>query len=135
MLGRASHLACPICDASYTVGPQLYHLTCRPSRGTNSVCAQRHVIIRPHHKAERLRGLTFVRVSELYTFSLGSSAEARGGDQAGCCAEVDVVMCDAFLGDKNVGCFDVTRLEFERRTVLIRPRRNAGCGLGKTEII
>lgn len=57
-------------------------------------------------------GLTFVRVRELYTFNVGSSAEASGGDQAGCCAEVDVDMLDTFLDDKNVG-LDGTRLELQ----------------------
>ena len=80
------------------------------------------------------RGLTLVRVSELYTFNVGSSAEARGGDQAGCCAGIEVVMCDAFLDGKNVG-LDATRLEFQRRTIPIRRRRNAGFGLGRIEII
>jgi hypothetical protein len=78
--------------------------------------------------------LTFVRVRELYTFRVGSSAKARGGDQAGCCAEVDIAMCDAFLSGKNAG-LDVARLEFQRRTIPIRLRRNAGFGLGRTEII
>ena len=75
-----------------------------------------------------------VRVSELYTFSVGSSAEARGGDQAGCCPEVEVAMCDAFLDGKNAG-LGATRLEFQRRTIAIRLRQNAGFGLGRTEII
>ena len=75
-----------------------------------------------------------VRVSELYTFNAGSSAEARGGDQAGCCAGVEVAMCDVLLGGKNVG-LDATRLELQRRTMPIRLRRNAGFGLGRIEII
>ena len=75
-----------------------------------------------------------VRVSELYTFSVGSSDEGRGGDQAGCCAEVEVAMSDAFLDDKNVG-LGATRLEFQRRMIPIRLRRNAGFGLERTVII
>lgn len=62
--------------------------------------------------------------------SVGSSAGARGGDQAGCCAEVEVDMCDAFFDDKNAG-LGGTRLEFQRRTIQIRLRRNAGFGLGR----
>jgi hypothetical protein len=96
-----------------------------------------HPSTRHKHRTvlSRLCGLTLVRVSELYTFSVGSSAEARGGDQAGCCcAEVEVAMCDAFLDGKNAG-LDATRLEFQRRTIPIRLRRNAGFGLGRTEII
>ena len=127
-----------MCDASYTVGPQLYHLTCRPLRGTNSVCARRHVIIRPRNEDEASLssyvGLTLVRVSELYTFSVGSSAEARGGDQAGCCIEVEVAMRDVFLDGKSVD-LDTTRGEFQRRTIPIRLRRNAGFGLERTKII
>ena len=80
-------------------------------------------------------GLTLVRVSELYTLSVGSSAEARGGDQAGCWPEVvDVAMCDAFLDGKNAG-LGATRPEFQRRTIAIRLRHDAGFGLGRTEII
>lgn len=75
-----------------------------------------------------------VRVSELYTFSWGSSPEARGGDQAGCCTEEEVAMCDVFFSDKNAG-LDAKRLEFQRRMVLVRFRRSAGCGLGRTVII
>jgi hypothetical protein len=77
-----------------------------------------------------------VRVSELYTLSVGSSAEARGGDQAGCCVEagVDVDMCDVFLDGKSVG-LDATRLGFQRRMIPIRSRRNAGFGLERTKII
>ena len=52
--------------------------------------------------SQQLYGLTLVRVNELYTFSVGSSAETRGGDQAGCCAEVEVAMCDVFLDGKSV---------------------------------
>jgi hypothetical protein len=71
----------------------------------------------------------------LYTFSVGSSAEAHGGDQAGCCTEVDIDMLDAFLDEENAG-LDVTRLELQRRTVSIFLRRNAGFGLGRVmEII
>jgi len=66
-------------------------------------------------------GLTFVRVRELYTFSVGSSPEARGGDQAGSCGEVDEDMCDTFLDDKNVD-LDVTKLGLRRGTVPIRFR-------------
>jgi len=79
-------------------------------------------------------GLTLVRVSELYTFSVGSSAEARGGDQAGCCIEVEVAMRDVFLDGKSVD-LDTTRGEFQRRTIPIRLRRNAGFGLERTKII
>lgn len=31
-----TYLACPICEASYTVGPQLYQVTFLPSWGTNT---------------------------------------------------------------------------------------------------
>lgn len=63
------------------------------------------------------------------------SVEAHGGDQAGCFAEVDVDMFDTLLDDKSVG-LDGTRLEFQRRIVPIRLRRNAGFGLGgRVEII
>ena len=65
---------------------------------------------------------------------MGSSPEARGGDQAGCCAEVDEDMRDAFLDDKNVG-LDVTRLGLRRGTVPIRFKRDAGFGLGRMKII
>ena len=75
-----------------------------------------------------------VRVSELYTLSLGSSAKARGGDQPGCCAGVEAAMCDAFLDCKNVD-LEATKPEFQRRTIPIRLRRNAGFGLGRAEII
>jgi hypothetical protein len=78
--------------------------------------------------------LTFVLVKELYTFSVGSSAEARGGDQVGCCAEVCVDICDAFLDDNNAG-LQGTRLELQRGTRSIRLRRNAGFVLGKMKII
>ena len=79
-------------------------------------------------------GLTLVRVNELYTFSVGSSAEAHGGDQAGCCIEVKVAMRDVFLDGKSVD-LDATRGEFQRRTIPIRLRRNAGFGLERTKII
>jgi len=76
---------------------------------------------RKHDPSQSLCGLTLVRVSELYTLSVDSSVEARGGDQAGCCAEVEVAMCDAFLDGQNVG-LDATRLGFQRRTIPIRLR-------------
>lgn len=78
--------------------------------------------------------LTFVLVKELYTFSVGSSTESRGGDQAGCCAEAGVDMCDALLDDNSTG-LEVARLELQRGTIPIRLRRNAGFVLGKMEII
>ena len=61
---------------------------------------------------------------------MGSAGEARGGDQAGCCAEVEVDMFGAFQDEENAG-LDVTRLELQRRTVTICLRRNAGFGLGR----
>jgi hypothetical protein len=64
---------------------------------------------------------------------VGSSAEARGGDHGGCWAGADVAMCDVFLDD-NEG-FGATKLGFQRRTMSIRLRRNAGFGLERTEII
>lgn len=79
-------------------------------------------------------GLTFVRVRELCTFSVGSSPEARGGDQAGCSAEEDEDMRDAFLDDKKLG-LDVTRLGLRRGTVMIHFRGDAGFGLGRMKII
>jgi len=98
----------------------------------------RHVITHPRHKNQtvpiRLGGLTLVRVSELYTFSVGSSAEARGGDQLGCCPDVDVAMCDTFLDSKSAG-LGATKLGFQRRTIAIRLRQNAGFGLERAEII
>lgn len=65
---------------------------------------------------------------------MGSSTRARGCDQVGCCAEVDVDMFDGFLDDENWG-LDRTRLELQRKEVPIRLRRNAGFGLGRMEII
>jgi hypothetical protein len=70
----------------------------------------------------------------LYTLSVGSSAEPSGGDQAGCCAEVEVDMFDAFVDDKNAG-LDGARLELQRKAIPILLRRNAGFGLGRMEII
>ena len=80
------------------------------------------------------RGLTFVRVNELYTFSVGSPAEARGGDQAGCCAEVEVAMRETLLDDKQMG-LDGTRLEFQGRMIPICLRRNAGFRLERMKVI
>ena len=104
----------------------------------NSVWIRRHVIIRPRRQdwlvPSRPLELTLVRVRELYIFNVGSSAKARGGDQAGCCTDVEAAMRAAFLDGKNVG-LGATRLEFRRRVVPIRLRGNAGFGLGRTEII
>ena len=67
---------------------------------------------------------------------MGSSAEARGGDHAGCCTEVDVDMFDVCLDGENEG-LDGTRLVLQRRMVLsICLRRSVGFdGLGRMEII
>ena len=43
-------------------------------------------------------------------------------------------MCDAFFDSKIVD-LGTKRLEFQRRMIPIRLRRNAGFGLGRTEII
>ena len=84
--------------------------------------------------SQQLYGLTLVRVNELYTFSVGSSAGARGGDQAGCCAGVAVAMCDVFLDGKSVD-LGATKPRFQRRMISIRLRQNAGFGLERMEII
>lgn len=96
---------------------------------------------RHHPSTQQRRGLsqspcllTFVRVSELYTFSVGSSAEARSGDQAGCCAELEVVMWETLLDDKKLG-LGATRLEFQGRMGPICLRRNAGFCLERMEVI
>ena len=95
---------------------------------------QRRRALSPPLSLSSYAGLTLVRVNELYTFNVGSSAEAHGGDQAGCCIEVKVAMRDVFLDGKSVD-LDATRGEFQRRTIPIRLRRNAGFGLERTKII
>ena len=75
-----------MCDASYTVGPQLYHLTWRPFVGTNSVYGDS----RSRETVNGRDGPTFVLVNELYTRSTCSSACRFGKDQGGCCTDIDV---------------------------------------------
>ena len=49
---------------------------------------------------------------------MGPSVKARGGDQAGCCTEVEVDMLDVFLDDKNAG-LSGARVGLQRRVVPI----------------
>ena len=45
-----------------------------------------------------------------------------------------MAICDVFLDGNDEG-FGATKLGFQRRTMSIRLRRNAGFGLERTEII